>query len=79
MKNIIFKISAFLFYILFPAATLFSQNVTIDYAAWNPSSPPCNVFAAATNVPAVINGVAGTIQHQTQIGQPTYNTSGKFI
>lgn len=79
MKKIILKLSVFLFCMLLITATSFSQDVTIDYAAWNPSSPPCDVFAAAINVPAVINGVAGTIQHQTQIGQPTYNTSGKFI
>lgn len=56
-----------------------SQNVVIDYQAWNPSNPPCNLFGSATNVPATLNGNAGTLQHQTMVGQPTYNTSGKDI
>lgn len=35
--------------LLLNAAT--AQNVIIDYQTWNPSSPPCNIFGAAINVP----------------------------
>ncbi|TAH12254.1 MAG: T9SS C-terminal target domain-containing protein [Sphingobacteriia bacterium] len=51
-----------------------AQNVTIDYQAWNPSNPPCNLFGIATNVPAT-GTVSGTIEHQTKLGQPQYNGS----
>lgn len=55
-----------------------TQNVTIDYEAWDPSSPPCNVFANATNVPAT--GVSsGVVEHQTRVGQPTYNSTAEAI
>lgn len=57
----------------------FSQNVTIDYAAWNPQSPPCNIFGSTTNVPATINGNPGTIAHRSQIGQPAYSSSDLSI
>jgi hypothetical protein len=56
-------------------AMAYSQNVTIDYAAWNPSSPPCKLFYPATNVPATIAGVAGNISHLSEIGQTTYSNS----
>ena len=39
-----------------------AQNVTIDYQAWNPSNPPCNVFASATNVPAT-GAASGFMEH----------------
>lgn len=69
---------------LFTICSLFfisahGQNVTIDYQAWNPASPPCNLFSSPTNVPATIDGSAGTIQHQTKIGQPEYSTSDKSV
>jgi len=78
MKSRILKTSAFALCILIAVAS-FSQNVTIDYKAWNPASPPCNVFAKATNVPATIGGSSGTIEHQTKIGQPTYSTSDTSV
>ncbi len=53
----------------------YSQNVTIDYQAWNPSSPPCNIFAAGVNVPATIGGSSSIIFHGSTYGQPQYNTS----
>jgi hypothetical protein len=49
----------------------FTQNITIDYQAWNPSSPPCNIFGSSTNVPAT-GTTSGTIAHRTRIGQPSY-------
>jgi hypothetical protein len=57
----------------------FSQNVTINYQTWNPSSPPCDVFNTATNVPATINGTNGTIQHVTLIGDAKYSTSDQSV
>lgn len=64
--------------LLLTYTALEAQNVTIDYQAWNPSNPPCNIFNTATNVPAT--GVAsGVVQHQTMIGQPIYNTSIQSI
>lgn len=50
-----------------------SAQTIIDYQAWNPSSPPCNLFGSATNVPATINGSSGTVAHLTAIGQPQYD------
>ncbi|TAG29824.1 MAG: hypothetical protein EAZ35_09375 [Sphingobacteriia bacterium] len=32
-----------------------AQNVTINYQTWNPSSPPCNIFASATNATGYSN------------------------
>jgi len=64
---------------LFVSQNLFSQNVTIDYQAWNPPSPPCDVFNNAINVPATINGISGTIEHQTQIGDARYISSDQSI
>ena len=60
-------------------ATLFAQNVTINYQTWNPSSPPCNLFGTATNVPATINSSNSTIVHQTQIGQPQYSNTDQSV
>ncbi len=59
--------------------TTFAQNVVIDYEAWNPSSPPCNIFGGGVNVPCTSNGSATTIQHQTLLGQPDYNASSLAI
>ena len=49
----------------------YTQNVTIDYQAWNPSSPPCNIFGSSTAVPAT-GTTSGNIAHRTRIGQPSY-------
>jgi hypothetical protein len=59
--------------------TATAQNVTIDYQTWNPSSPPCNIFGTAINVPAIVNGTNSTIEHQSLIGQPQLNASPKEI
>ncbi len=59
--------------------TAIAQNVTIDYQTWNPSSPPCNIFGTAINVPAIVNGTNSTIEHQSLIGQPQLNASPKEI
>jgi len=73
----------FLFFIglsfLFISQSLIAQNVVINYEAWNPSNPPCNLFASATSVPATINGSPGSVQHQTLIGQPEYITTSKHV
>jgi hypothetical protein len=58
---------------------VFSQNVTINYQAWNPSSPPCDVFNTLTNVPATINGTSSTIPHVTLVGDVKYSTSDQSI
>ena len=50
----------------------FAQNVTIDYKAWNPSAPPCNIFGNSTNVPAS-GTTSGSIAHRTRVGQPSYS------
>lgn len=78
MKNIILKAIAISICIFYTAIT-FSQNVTIDYQAWNPPSPPCDIFNSATNVPASINGATSTIEHQTLIGDARYNTSDQSV
>ncbi len=52
----------------------FSQNVTINYETWNPSSPPCNIFGSSTNVPAT-GTTSGSIAHRTRIGQPSYTAT----
>lgn len=56
----------------------YSQTVTIDYEAWNPSNPPCRIFAGNTNVPAA-GAPGGFLQHITSIGQPFYNTTIKCV
>lgn len=58
---------------------VFSQNVVIDYQAWNPTSPPCNIFGTGTNVPATIGGTAGYVMHYGMQGQPEYNSTQKAI
>lgn len=78
MKSIILKAFAISICILSTAIT-FSQNVTIDYQAWNPASPPCDIFVNATNVPATINGTSSTIEHQTLIGDAKYSTSDQSV
>ncbi len=65
MKKIILAI------LLLVETIAFAQNVTIDYQAWNPTSPPCNIFGNSTNVPAT-GTTSGTIAHRTRIGQPSY-------
>ncbi|MGH2645039.1 MAG: hypothetical protein ACRDE2_13885, partial [Chitinophagaceae bacterium] len=74
LKKLLFCIAQLLI-----TAMLYAQDVTIDYQTWNPSNPPCNLFASATNVPSTINGVSGTTQHQTLIGQPVYNSVDKSV
>ncbi len=58
---------------------IFSQDVIIDYSAWNPSSPPCDVFNTTNNVPCTINGNSGTIQHTTLEGDVQYVTSTQAL
>lgn len=58
---------------LFIETIAFAQNVTIDYKAWNPSAPPCNIFGNSTNVPAS-GTTSGSIAHRTRVGQPSYST-----
>lgn len=60
------------------SSVAYSQTVTIDYEAWNPSNPPCRIFPGNTNVPAT-GATGGTIQHITSAGQPFYSTSDKSI
>ena len=55
-----------------------SQNVTIDYQAWNPSSTTCSLFVASTNVPATGTS-SGTIEHQRKLGQTEYNSTDLSI
>jgi hypothetical protein len=72
MKNLQSK-TTFLILILFIQKSI-GQTI-IDYQAWNPSNPPCNIFANATNVPSSLNGNSITISHLTSVGQPVYNSS----
>ncbi|MBO9681121.1 MAG: hypothetical protein J7502_00380, partial [Flavisolibacter sp.] len=57
----------------------YSQNAIIDYENWNPSNPPCNIFAGGVNVPATVGGNNTTISHGSIYGQPQYNTSAKAV
>lgn len=57
----------------------FSQDVVIDYEAWNPTNPPCNIFGTGTNVPATIGGSSGSVMHYSKQGQPQYNATQKAI
>ncbi len=52
---------------------MLSQNVVIDYEAWNPSNPPCKIFVPSTNVPATLGGVSVNISHLNRIGQTGYS------
>ena len=56
----------------------YSQTVTIDYYTWNPSNPPCRIFAGVSNVPAT-GAPSGLIQHITSAGQPYYSTSDRSV
>src|SRR5689334_1702796 len=78
MKSIILKISAFAFAYL-SSLNVISQNVNIDYEAWNPTNPPCNVFGTGTSVPATIGGSTNTITHSSLYGQPNYSNSDKAL
>lgn len=54
--------------------TASSQNVTIDYEAWNPSGTTCSLFVNATSVPA--SGTStGSIEHQRKLGEVLYSSS----
>lgn len=55
-----------------------SQNVTIDYQAWNPSGTTCSLFVNATNVPATGTS-SGTIEHQRKLGEMVYSSSDLSI
>jgi len=59
-----------LFVLLLTNSVSHSQNVTIDYQSWNPSNPPCNVFAGGVNVPVTVGGSSSTINHGSVNGQP---------
>jgi hypothetical protein len=61
-----------IFALLFLSLQSYSQNATIDYYAWNPASPPCDVFAGGVNVPATVGGTTTTIYHGSLYGQPSY-------
>lgn len=83
MYNILKTITSVFFILL--TATSFAQDVVIDYSTWvwstdpNAPPPPCNIFGSAINVPATIDGTSGAIQHQTQIGQPIWTTTNKYV
>lgn len=64
--------------LLFSVAAL-SQNVTIDYQAWNPSGTTCSFFVNPTNVPATIGSTSGTIEHQRKLGETRYINSDQSI
>ena len=64
-------------FLLFSMAA-FTQNVTIDYQAWNPSGTTCSLFVSPTNVPATGTG-SGTIEHQRKLGETVYNSSDLSI
>lgn len=71
------KQSIIFIFLLFTTAA-FTQNVTIDYQAWNPSGTTCSLMVNPTNVPA--NGtVSGTIEHQRKFGETVYNSSDLSI
>lgn len=57
----------------------YSQNATVDYQAWNPSNPPCNIFAGGINVPATVGGISSSVAHGALYGQPQYNASAAAV
>jgi len=72
MKKIIVSL-----FLLFSIRAI-SQNVVIDYQAWNPSGTTCNLFVNPTNVPAT-GTPSGTIEHQRKLGETVYNSSDLSI
>lgn len=72
MKRILYLLT-----LLF-SLTAASQNVTIDYQAWNPSGTTCSLFVNATNVPAT-GTTSGTIEHQRKLGETVYNSSDQSL
>ena len=67
------KLTALLFlFFLLSSLTSLAQNPVIDYAAWNLTNPPCNIFAGGVNVPATVGGNAATVYHGSIYGQPKY-------
>ena len=56
----------------------FTQNVIIDYQAWNPTGTTCSLFVNPTNVPAS-GTITGSIEHQRQVGETVYNTTDKSL
>lgn len=77
MKTQNFTLTLFVLQLISLAS--YSQNVTIDYKTWDPSNPPCNIFAQGVNVPATVAGISSTIKHGSVYGQPQYNTSVKAV
>lgn len=65
------------FMLLLATATVNAQTV-INYQTWTGASG-CNIFSSQKNVPATINGTAGTIAHLTAIGQPSYDNTNKSV
>ena len=66
------------FLLLLFSISAVSQNVTIDYQAWNPSGTTCSLFVNPTNVPAT-GTASGTIEHQRKLGETRYINSDLSI
>lgn len=77
MKNIFLKIANIILLIVGLSSKGNGQTV-INYQTWTGASG-CNIFASSTNVPATINGSAGTIVHLTAIGQPSYDNANGSV
>lgn len=75
MLKFLFKFAFLMLLTLF--STLAHSQTVIDYQTWSTSS--CNAFAFSVNVPATVNGVSGNVNHNSTVGQPTYDSTNGAI
>ena len=66
-----YKKNGSIIFILSLLTSLVNAQTVVDYYAWNPPNPACDVLAAAVNISG--------IQHQSQIGQTYYSTSARSL
>lgn len=55
-----------------------TQTTVIDYQSWSGASG-CNIFSAATSVPATLNGSSTNVTHRSTVAQPTYDGTNNAV
>ncbi len=55
-----------------------TQTTVIDYQSWSGASG-CNIFSAATSVPATLNGNSINVTHRSTVAQPTYDGTNNAV
>jgi hypothetical protein len=55
-----------------------TQTTVIDYQSWSGASG-CNIFSAATSVPATLNSNSINVTHRSTVAQPTYDGTNSAV